>query len=145
MTSPNEDYYGWTQETAEKLRQGRLSEVNMADLIEEIEDMGRSERRALESRLSVLLMHLLKWQYQPERRGRGWMATIKHQRFRVLKLIKENPSLKPQVPTLIKEIYPGAVLEGVRETDLDEATFPSTFEDTGWSWEQILEAEFYPD
>lgn len=71
MIEPTQDYYVWTQETAKKLRQGRLNEVDVDYLAEEIEDMGVSERRALESRLEVLLVHLLKWRYQPERRGRS--------------------------------------------------------------------------
>ncbi len=145
MVSPNEDYYAWTQETIEKLRQGRVSEVNMEDLIEELEDMGRSERRAIESRLSVLLMHLLKWRYQPDRRGRSWHLTIKEQRYRVKRLLQDNPSLKPQFPAISEDAYGSAVMAAARETDLDEDTFPATFEQTGWSWEQVLDTEFYPD
>lgn len=144
MTNPNEDYYGWTQETAEKLRQGRLNEVNIAVLIEEIEDMGKSERRELESQLTVLLMHLLKWQYQPERRGRSWTATIKNQRLKVSHALQDNPSLKPQLPTIGTRAYESAVLDAVSETNLDENSFPATFEKTGWSWEQVLDPEFYP-
>jgi hypothetical protein len=145
MVNPNEDYYGWTQETAEKLRQGRLSEVNMEDLIEEIEDMGGSIWRALDSRLTVLLAHLLKWQYQPERRGRSWRITIKEQRYQIAKLLRKNPSLKPALEETINEAYPGAVLAVAKETDKDEDTFPLTFEQTGWTWEQVLDSEFYPD
>lgn len=144
MINPNEDYYGWTQETAEKLRQGRLHEVNIADLIEEIEDMGKSERRELESRLAVLLMHLLKWQYQPERRGRSWIATIKNQRLKVSRVLQDNPSLKPQISMIGMGAYESAVLDAVSETNLDENTFPSTFEKTGWSWKQVLDPEFHP-
>jgi hypothetical protein len=144
MPSPNEDYYAWTQETIEKLRQGRFTEVNIEDLIEELEDMGRSERRALESRLTVLLMHLLKWQYQPERRGRSWSATIDNQRLKVSRLLRDNPSLKSQFTTIGIEAYESAVLNAVAETDLDKNTFPATFAATGWSWEQIMDDEFYP-
>lgn len=78
--NPNEGYYSWTQETAEKLRQGRFSEINIEYLIEEIEDMGKSERRELENRLAVLLGHLLKWQYQPDQRSHRWRGTVNIQR-----------------------------------------------------------------
>lgn len=144
MIDPNKDYYGWAQETAEKLRQGKISEVNMEDLIEEIEDMGGSVWRALDSRLTVLLAHLLKWQYQPERQGRSWRLTVKEQRYQIVRLLKKNPSLKPALEETVSEAYTGAVLVAARETDKDEAAFPPTFEDTGWSWEQVLDIEFYP-
>jgi hypothetical protein len=145
MTRPNEDYYAWTQETIEKLRQGRIAEVSMEDLIEELEDMGRSERRALESRLTVLLMHLLKWQYQPDRRGRSWMATIDNQRLRVARLLRDNPSLTPQLPLIGTEAYESAVLDAVAETELDKSTFPPTFEQTGWTWEKVLDKDWLPE
>jgi hypothetical protein len=144
MTDPNEDYYAWTQETIEKLRQGRMNEVNMEDLIEEIEDMGASERNELENRLAVLLAHLLKWQYQPERRGRSWQATIKEQRHRIALRLRKSASLKPTLEETLNDIYPSAVQRAVRETDKDEDTFPATFELTGWRWEQVLDMEYLP-
>lgn len=143
MTDPNEDYYGWTQETIEKLRQGRLSEVNVDDLIEELEDMAKGERRELRNRLAVLLAHLLKWQYQPTRQGRSWRATIKEQRYQIGLLLSNSPSLKPVLEETLAEAYPSAVQRAVRETDLDEDTFPATFEQTDWTWEQVLDSEFY--
>ncbi len=145
MVSPNEDYYAWTQETIEKLRQGRLNEVNIDDLIEELEDMASSDRNEVENRSVVLLAHLLKWQYQPERQGRSWRATIKEQRYRITRRLSKSPSLKPKFEEMINEAYPSAVQSAVRETDLDEDTFPPTFEKTGWRWEQVLDSEFYPD
>jgi hypothetical protein len=101
MISPEQDYYAWTQETVEKLRQGRLAEVNMEDLIEELEDMGKSEKRALESRLSVLMGHLLKWQYQSDGRSYSWQGTINGQRVRIKKLLRDNPSLHSQLSEFI--------------------------------------------
>lgn len=145
MIDPSEDYYGWTQETIEKLRRGRLSEVSTEDLIEELEGMSKSERRALKSRLTVLLMHLLKWRYQPQRRGKSWRLTIKGQRVNISQLLKDSPSLKSQLSTIGIEAYESAVIDAARETDLDEDSFPSAFEDTGWRWEQVLDREFYPD
>jgi hypothetical protein len=145
MTRPNEDYYAWTQETIEKLRQGRIAEVDMQELIEELEDMGASERNELESRLAVLLAHLLKWQYQPTHRGRSWIATAKEQRHRIMLRLRKSPSLKPTLEETIRDIYPSAIQRAVRETNLDESVFPTTFEQTGWSWEQVLDMDWLPD
>src|SRR5690554_6436163 len=97
MPNPTQDYYAWTQETIEKLRQGKWNEVNMEDLIEELEDMGGSERNELENRLTVLLMHLLKWKYQPNYRGRSWQLTLKEQRLKIKIRLKKSPSLKPRL------------------------------------------------
>ncbi|ADE13372.1 protein of unknown function DUF29 [Nitrosococcus halophilus Nc 4] len=145
MIDPNKDYYGWTQETVEKLRQGKFSEINIEHLIEEIEDMGKSERRELENRLTVLLVYLLKWRYQPNRRGRSWALTIKEQRVRVSRVIRDNPSLKPQFFGICVEAYESAVIIAARKTGLDESIFPATFEQTGWTWEQVLNPEFLPE
>lgn len=145
MIDPNKDFYGWTQETAEKLRQGKFSEVDMADLIEEIEDMGKSERRALESRLTVLLIHLLKWKHQPNYRSRSWQLTIKGQRVSIRRLIRSNPSLKAQRLEILAESYESAAIDAARETGLEENTFPATFEQTSWTWEQVLDMAFLPE
>lgn len=145
MNTYEDDFYAWTLETAEKLRQGKWSEINVTDLIEEIEDMGGSVWRALDSRLTVLLAHLLKWQYQPRCRGRSWRATIKEQRHQICRLLKKNPSLGAELIKTINEAYPGAVIVAFKETDLDEEVFPVTFAETGWSWEEVLETEFLPD
>jgi hypothetical protein len=145
MTNPNEDYYRWTQETIEKLRQGKLNEINIEHLIEEIEDMGKSERWALESRLSVLLGHLLKWQYQPEGRSYSWQGTINGQRKKLHRLLRENPSLRPRIPEFGEEAYLEGIQLAVEETNKPESTFPTTFEQTGWSWEQVLDMEYLPD
>ena|SRR5699024_3011574 len=145
MVHPNEDYYAWTQETVEKLRQGKLAEVNMEALIEELEEMASSDRNEVENRLIVLLMHLLKWQYQPERRSRSWQLTIKEQRQRIARRLMKSPSLKPKLKETIQEVYSSAVTIAARETDLDEDTFPATFEQTGWRWEQVLDMAYLPD
>ena len=85
------DFYTWAQEQAALLRQGLFSNLDVINLIDEIEGMAKSERRELESRLAVLLAHLLKWQYEPERKGRSWRATIKEQRRKVLRVLQQNP------------------------------------------------------
>lgn len=139
------DFYGWTQETAELLRQGKFAEIDIKALIEEVEDMGKSEKRELRNRLVSLLMHLLKWQYQPERRGRSWELTIKNQRQEVLDELTDNPSLKPKLEEIGRRSYVRAVTQAAIETNKDEDIFPATFEGTGWRWEEVLDMAFYPD
>jgi len=142
MTTYQQDFYQWTQEQAGHLKAGRLSGLDIENLIEEIEAMGRSEKRALDSRLTVLLMHLLKWKYQPIYRGRSWELTIKGQRLKVQSLIKDNPSLKPQLSTLIGSAYESARIDASQETGIDETQFPET---CPWPFEQIIDSSFFPD
>src|SRR5690348_13781708 len=92
-----EDFYAWTVEQAHLLRSGDLSAIDIENIAEEIESMGRSDRRAIESRLAVLLTHLLKWQIQERMRSRSWAGTIGEQRRRIAKLLRESPSLHPFV------------------------------------------------
>lgn len=88
MINYENDFYGWTQQQAALLKAGRLNDLDIVNLIEEIETMGRSEKRELQSRLMVLLVHLLKWKYQPARRGRSWLLTIKGQRMNLEDVIE---------------------------------------------------------
>ena len=94
MTKYNTDFYGWTQEQAALLKSGRFSEIDVEHLIEEVETMGRSEKRALESRLTVLLVHLLKWQYQPARRGNSSSTRSRSAAIPSLSLRKNAPRSK---------------------------------------------------
>jgi hypothetical protein len=144
MSTYETDFYRWTQETVELLKQRKFTEVDLAALIEEVEDMGKSERRALESRLSVLLGHLLKWQYQPDGRSYSWQGTIDGQREAIKKLLRDNPSLRPKVSDFIVSGYRAAVAQAVEDTNMSPNTFPATFADTSWTWEQVLDNEFYP-
>ena len=136
------DYYGWTIEQAELLKTGHWQEIDIENLIEEVEAMGRSEKRALESRLSVLITHLLKWQYQPVRRGKSWELTIKEQRLRIVKILRDNPSLKREIEACFLDTYPFAVIQAVKETGIDENVFPTVCE---WTLEQALNADFLPN
>src|SRR5580698_7276634 len=90
----DQDFFAWAQEQAELLRAGRLSEADIGHIAEEIESMGRAEKRELVNRLIVLLHHLLKWQFQPDRRGASWEATILVQRHALERHLEDNPSLK---------------------------------------------------
>ena len=142
MINYNLDFYGWTQEQAALLKAGRLNDLDIINLIEEVETMGRSEKRALESRLTVLLVHLLKWKYQPNRRGKSWTLTIIGQRIKLLRVIKDNPGLKPQLPELINDAYSLARVNAAKETKLDIEIFDSA---CPWTFEQLIDDCFYPD
>jgi len=136
------DFYGWIQSQLAALRAGKLGELDLQHLIEEVDSMGKSEKRELESRLELLLTHLLKWQFQPERRGSSWQATIKEQRRRVAKHLRENPSLQSLVADTYAETYSYAVLTAVKETGLTESAFPAH---CPWTFAQAMDADFWPD
>lgn len=137
------DFYGWTQEQASLLRAGQLAELDVEHLIEEIESMGRSERRQLTNRFELLLMHLLKWHYQPDRceiDGKSWLRTIREQRRKVPKLIRDNPSLKPHLGDYVRDAYDDA-----RFSDSDETGLSALPEICPYTLEQILDPEFLPN
>ena len=132
------DFYAWANEQAALLRAGRLSAADIAHIAEEIESMGRSEKRELTSRLAMLLAHLLKWRFQPGRRGRSWQATIREQRSEVADVLADNPSLEARLDELLSNAYGKAVQIAIRETDLPEETFPAI---CPWSFEQAMGCE----
>ena len=142
MINYENDFYGWTQEQAALLKAGRLNDLDIVNLIEEIETMGRSEKRELQSRLMVLLVHLLKWKYQPARRGRSWLLTIKGQRMNLEDVINDNPGLKSQLFDLLVHAYSLAKVEAAKQTRLDDGLFEET---CPWSLEQIRDIAFFPD
>ena len=142
MINYEQDFYGWTQEQAALLKAGRLNDLDIANLIEEVEAMGRSEKRELESRLTVLLVHLLKWKYQSNRRCRSWQLTIKTQRIDFLKVLRDNPGLKPGLEQSMVDAYQLATIKASQETGLDEAIFPSV---CPWGLSDTIKQDFYPD
>jgi hypothetical protein len=135
------DFYAWTQEQAEFLRDGKWSQLDLVNLIEEIESLGKQQRSELRNRLSLLIGHLLKWEYQSNRRSRSWLNTIRLQRMDVLELLAENPSLKPYLQEGIQAAYKKGLLLAVGETNLPVKTFPS---ECLYSLEEILSDGFYP-
>ena len=141
-----QDFNAWALDEANKLKLKQFDSVDWSNLIEEIEDMSKREISSLENRLITLIMHLLKWQLQPEARGNSnsWEATIKQQRLKIKKLIKKMPSLKNHLEQLLSDdsVYQDAVLEAIKETSLSYAIFPSTLP---YTQEQLLDDEFYPD
>jgi hypothetical protein len=142
MSNYQNDFYSWTREQAELLKIGRFNELDVLNLIEEIETMGRSEKRELESRLTVLLVHLLKWHYQPTRRGRSWQLTIQEQRLEFFDVLNDNPGLKPQLQTLLAHSYRKAKIKASKETGLDTDAFPSV---CPWEFTQLMDDAFLPD
>ena len=142
MTTYDKDFYGWTQEQAALLRAGRLNDLDIENLIEEIETMGRSEKRELESRLTVLLLHLLKWKYQEVRRGRSWELSIDEQRIQFNKTLKENPGLKPALDEILKDAYKLATIQASRETKISKSVFS---QECPWMLDQIIDENYFPD
>lgn len=118
------DFYLWTQQQAELLRKGALAALDIENLIEEIESMGKSDRRSIRSHLANIILHLLKWRYQPDRRSNSWEDSVENGREEVAWIIKDSPSFKPQISALIDEVYASARRKAGRETGLPLTTFP---------------------
>jgi hypothetical protein len=136
------DFYAWATQQADLLRSGRLSEADVANIAEEIDSMGRSERRELISRLDVLLTLLLKWQFQPAFRGTSWQLTIREQRRKLLRHLRDNPSLRVALDATIAEAYGDALLSAQRETGLAEENFPAI---CPYSAADLFSEGFFPD
>ncbi len=135
------DFYAWANEQATLLRSGRLSEADIEHVAEEIETMGKTEKRELVNRLKVLLMHLLKWQFQPGGRSTSWRLTVAEQRREVVDHLADNPSLKAKLSEAMENAYGGAILAAARETNLDLDTFPSV---CPWSFDEVIDGNFLP-
>ena len=120
------DFYSWLMEQARFVREGRWSAIDRDNLAEEIESLGREQFSKLESALRVLLLHLLKWDHQPERRSRSWELSIKEQRIAVQDVLDDNPGLRPRIPEALARGYRRARIEAAKETGLDEHVFPET-------------------
>ena len=135
------DFYAWANEQAEMLRAGKLSEADIEHIAEEIESMGKTEKRELISRLAMLLAHMLKWRFQPERRTKNWRLTIQEQRRQVARHMRDSPSLKSTLSEATEEAYGDAIIAAELDTDLDLATFPKA---CPWSFEQMMAENFWP-
>ncbi|WP_448511827.1 DUF29 domain-containing protein [Photorhabdus laumondii] len=136
------DVVAWANEQAALLRSGKLSQIDIENIAEEIEDVGKSEKRELASRLAALLAHLLKWQFQPGRHSSSWQRTIKEQRKSLLRRIDKTPSLKGYLADKewLDDAWSDAVASTADETGLD--VFP---ESCIWDMELILSQDFYPE
>ncbi len=131
-----EDLYSWAIEQAALLRAGRVAEADARNIAEELDDVGNEQYDKLESALRLILMHLLKWDHQPEKRSRSWHLSIRVQRRHVLKVLRKNPGLKPLVREAIDEAYELARIEAAGETDLDEDAFP---QECPYAYDEIME------
>ncbi len=137
------DIIAWANEQARLLRAGLFSQLDIEHIAEEIEDVGKSERRELESRMAVLLTHLIKWQHQPERQGNSWRRTIKTQRKGIAERLRKTPSLKPDIedPAWWEQTWADALTLTTRETGLPFDAFP---EECPWNFGQIMDEDFWP-
>ncbi|MBV5276042.1 MAG: DUF29 domain-containing protein [Lamprocystis purpurea] len=143
------DYSAWAQRNAELLRSGNYDALDTAHLLEELDDMGKSEQRELENRLTILLAHLLKWDYQlpqladkwREFDGRSWRSTIIEQRDRIAKRLKKTPGLRAILVEIIAEAYADAVALASKESQLPSTTFPAV---CPYGESEILDEDYYP-
>lgn len=138
----DQDLYTWSLQQSQLLRERKFDQVDWEHIIEEIEDMSKSEKRALQSFLETLLMHLLKWQYQPAYQGNSWKFTIIEQRERILEHLQESPGLKSKLSELIARAYGYAVKGAMRETGLPTSHFP---ESCPWAFETFMDEAFWPE
>jgi len=136
------DYHAWLVEQAAHLRARRFDELDSEAIAEELEDMGRSERRAVESHLKNLLLHLLKWSKQTKRRSRSWRDSIDTARDAILDLLDDSPSLRLQLAEFIERQYPRARRSAANQTGLVESDFPLF---CPFLLDQVLDHEFFPD
>ncbi len=136
------DFYAWSLEQAALLRAGRVEEADLQAIAEEIESMGKTEKRELVSRLAVLLLHLLKWQHQQAGRGNSWRLSIANARDEIADLLDDNPSLKTVLDEVTASAYRYARRKAAIETDMGEEAFPVQ---CPWSFDQAMEAGFWPE
>lgn len=136
------DVHAWTAEQAALLRDGHTEHADLPAIAEALDDMSKTALRALQSHMRVLLAHLLKYQYQPERRTRSWKTTIAEQRAQIAEDLNESPSLKPKLNEIVKYSWSLALMQAATETDLPERSFP---EQCPYTLDQILDFKFLPE
>ncbi|GAA6618682.1 DUF29 domain-containing protein [Scytonema sp. NUACC26] len=136
------DFYAWTQEQISLLKAQRWEQLDTINLIEEIETLGRKERQELRNRLGILLGHLLKWQFQSEKRSNSLLGTIREQRVQIKLLLEDSPSLKPYLEEVFLSAYELGLALAIRETQLGEQVFPEV---CPYTLEQVINPEFLPE
>ena len=143
-TTYDTDIIAWAKEQAQLLRSGHFDALDVEHIAEEIEDVGKSEQRELENRMAVLLCHLLKWKYQPERRGSSWEKTIHDQRRMLSMRFKKTPSLKPSLQNeeWRLTVWFDAKIAAEKETSIPFDKFP---DECPWTAEQVMDLAFLPD
>jgi hypothetical protein len=138
----DQDFYAWTQDQARAVYNKSWDKVDVEHLVEEIEALGSGQEHAVESHLVNLLLHLLKWHYQPERRGKSWRQSMLVARQRIARRLKRNPSLRPRLPFFLVDAYIDARALAASDTQLPLETFPPQ---CPWSLEQLQDADFLPE
>ncbi|GJE60496.1 DUF29 domain-containing protein [Methylobacterium trifolii] len=136
------DFYGWARSQARALSARDRAALDVGNLIDEVESLGRSQRHAIRSHLEVLIAHLLKFRVQPERASPSWRRTLRNQRREIAQRIARNPSLRAYPAEVLAETYRDAVRLACDETQLDAARFP---QDCPFTLAQILDAGFEPE
>ncbi len=134
------DFNLWVEATAHLLREGRLMELDVVNLLEEVESMGNNDKHALDSNLVVVLLHLLKWKYQPSKRTRSWEKSIAEHRRRIRKIFQGSPSLRNYFQQTFDECYLDARKQAKIETRLSLETFPIN---SPFTSEQVLDEDFF--
>jgi len=137
-----QDLYAWAMHNAKLLRTGQLAKADIENIAEELESMGASEKRELISRFTILLGHLLKWQFQPEKRGNSWRATIVIQRLDLKEHLADNPSLKHQLNERFRDAYRKGLLLAVKETGFHQSKFPK---ESPFTIAQVFDEEYFPE
>lgn len=135
------DFALWLHAQATLLRERKFDLLDVDNLAEEVESMGKKEHRELRSRLRVVLLHLLKFRFQPGHRSRNWRGTLDEQRDQIAELIKDSPSLLAHVTTYADAMYPAAARAAALETGLPPATFPAS---NPFSQQELLDPRFVP-
>ncbi len=141
QTLYSQDFYSWTRQQADLLRQGQWQDIDIAHLVEEIEDLGNRHYDQLESRLAVLIGHLLKWEFQAHLRSNSWNATIEEQRYRIERLLQRNPGLQTKLPEAFADAWLSALAIAIRDTNLPKNTFP---ESCHYTLDQVLNQNWLP-
>ncbi len=137
-----QDFHSWTQQHIAFLKEAKFAEIDVDNLIDELESMAKTDRRELVNRLIILIAHLLKWQYQPAMRSKGWQSSIIEQRAQIDFLLDDVPSLKSYLQEAISKAHPRAVKVAAKETRLASASFPSQCD---YAIEQLLDENYYPE
>jgi len=140
--SYNKDFYAWAIHNAKLIRKGKFSELDINNIAEELESMGNRDKRQLINRLSVLISHLLKWQFQSEKQSKSWKLTIKEQRLKVHELLSESPSLKHELNEKMLLTYKYALILTTKQTKINEKILPKK---CPYSLEQCLNNKFFPE
>lgn len=141
LTSIDDDFALWAAEQAALVRAGKFDRVDIENVVEELESLGRGERYEIRSRMEVLIQHLLNWEYQPEKRSNSWKATIAEQRVRIARIIRESPSLKSYPAKEIGGSFIIGKNDAITQTGLPETAFPDV---CVYTVEQILDPMFFP-